>query len=208
MRAIFGFSLLLSFGSILTASPVNLGTFSVTGSGSFACDVPDAVFEYSFSFSGSNSNYTITAGSTGLGGSNPGSNLQFPSCGSYLGENAVLADNYPPSFDSIEPIAIMVAAAVPNTYLAGTFEVGNGTGYLNIFDNASAQPGNPANLIATAALIGYVTVDSVQTTEPFYPSWSGTFQITGAPEPASGILILVAALALRVWKRYSAFARG
>jgi hypothetical protein len=208
MRAIFGFSLLLSFGSILTASPVNLGTFSVTGSGSFACDVPDAVFEYSFSFSGSNSNYTITAGSTGLGGSNPGSNLKFPSCGSYLGENAVLADNYQPSSDSIEPIAIMVAAAVPNTYLAGTFEVGNGTGYLNIFDNASAQPGNPANLIATAALIGYVTVDSVQTTEPFYPSWSGTFQITGAPEPASGILILVAALALRVWKRYSAFARG
>jgi hypothetical protein len=216
MRNPLGIALFLSLASIANAGVLDLGTFPVAGSGSFACDMSDAVADYSFGFSGSNANYMIYAASTGLGGSNP-RNLLFPSCGSYVGENTVLADTNPPSLSllvgSIFVDVTPAGSTVPAFYEAGTFQLGNGGGYLDIYDDASALPGNPANLIATAELIGYVTVDSVQTTEPYYPSWNGTFQITPdapgtAPEPGSGLLLGAAALAGWLLKPYIPLARG
>jgi hypothetical protein len=202
------------FAAIASAAPMDLGTFSVSGSGGFSCDRFDAIYSFEFNLSGSNPVYSLQFGSPGLGGSNPGSYLVFP-CGGYSGENITLADTYPPSYGSIEPVdgSFGPAGSPPvNSFDVAQFGIGNGTGYLNIYDNASAIPGHPANLVATATLIGYVTLTFVETTEPHYPSWDGTFEITpdppggsAVPEPGSAVLVLAAAIALR---SYFALARG
>ena len=196
MRAISGFGLLLYFlATAAIAGPLDLGSFPVSGSGTFACDVLDATAGFSVFFSGSNANYSITAGSPGLGGSST-KNLQFTCVGATLGENVVLADTNPPSMNLFEPFNASFSQTGSNIMVSGPamFQLGNGTGFLDIYDQASAQPGNPANLIATATLAGYVTVDSVQTMEPFFPAWNGTYAITPVPEPGSTAMFLIAAL--------------
>ena len=60
MRPIFG--LVLCLTSVGIAGPLDLGTFSVSGSGTFECDPTDSVAAFGASFSGSNANYAITAG--------------------------------------------------------------------------------------------------------------------------------------------------
>lgn len=205
------FPWIFMFTAIASAAPVNLGTFSVSGSGSFSCDRQDGIASYSVSFSGTNGSDAITVSSPGLGGSNFGGNLQFPCFGSSVGENTVLADTFPPAFDSIQPIQISFDANGPGGFISpfGTFQLGNGGGSLDIYAPGS-MPRIPGPLMWTADLIGYVTVDSLSTTGPPDVSASGTFVITpgapdGAPEPGSAALVLAAAIALR---SYFALARG
>lgn len=199
------------FAAIASAAPVSLGTFSVSGSGAFNCDRQDAVAGFSVFFTGSNANGAmVTVSSPGLGGSNFGSNLVFPCFGSSVGENTVLADSFPPSYDSIQLIDISVDGGLGGfSSPYGTFQVGNGGGFLDIYGPGSS-PLIPGSLMWTANLIGYVTVDSVTTTGPPDVSANGTFAITPAPsgeapEPGSAALILAGAVALR---SYLALARG
>lgn len=202
MRGLFVCGLLLP--ALAAAAPVNLGTYAVSGSGGFNCDRQDAVASFWMSFSGTNSSGTIAVSSPGLGGSNFGANLQFPCFGSTVGENAVLADTFPPIVDSVQPIEISVGM---NASSFGTFQLGNGSGFLDIYGPGSTSF-TPGSLAWTAALVGYVTVDSVSTTGPPDVSALGTFVITPdppdeAPEPG-GAALVAAAGALS----YFAFARG
>src|SRR5579872_2809416 len=156
------------FTAIASAAPVSLGTFSVSGSGGFNCDRLDAISSFSVFFTGSNANgTTITVSSPGLGGSNFGGNLQFPCFGSSVGENAVLADTFPPTYDSIQPIEISVDGNVPGRFASsfGAFQMGNGSGYLDIYGPGGSAR-TPGSLMWTAALAGYVTVNSVTTSGP------------------------------------------
>jgi hypothetical protein len=197
MRPVFGFGLILCLASAGIAGPLDLGSFSVSGSGTFACDPLNSVFIFGVSFSGSNANYAITAGAFQLGGSTP-RNLQFTCAGASLGESVVLGDTYPPSFNSIEPFHASFGPTgnVLSDFYPATFQLGNGTGYLDIYDQASAQPGNPATLIATANLIGNATVSSVQ--GPMADrSWNGSYAIApdpSAPEPGSAAMLVIAGL--------------
>jgi hypothetical protein len=203
MRLIFGFGLVLCMASAGIAAPLDLGSFPVSGSGTFQCDPSDSVFVLGVSFAGSNANYAITAGAFQLGGSRT-LNLQFTCVGASLHENVLLGDTYPPSFNAVQPFNANFGPAgnLGSNLYPANFQLGNGTGELNIYDQASAQPGNPTTLIATATLIGYVTVDSVQESGP--PSatvWDGTYSITpdpsggpSAPEPGSAMMLLMAAL--------------
>jgi hypothetical protein len=204
MRALV--MLFLFFGSIAVAGPLDLGTFAVTGGGSFNCAFWDSSSGFTFSFSGSNANYMLNV-SSGMGLYGP--QTSFP-CGSYVGQNAFLADTYPPSYDSIELIGATFwpAGLTSETTFSGavTFQLGNGTGYVDIYNNP-----DQGNLLATASLVGYVTVTSVQPVTPIYPTFAGTFGITPeppgdpVPEPGCAVLVLAGALGLR---SYFAFARG
>ncbi len=202
MRALVGVLLLVGAA---VAGPLDLGSFQVSGSGTFGCDVLDSTTGFTVFFSGSNGSYTITAGSSGLGGAfgPSANNLQYKCIGASLGDNVVLADTNPPSMQAIEPFNAAFTPAGSPQSISGPaeFQIGNGAGYLDIFDQASAQPGNPATLIATATLIGYVTVKSAQTTAPIYPAWNGTYSITAAapagtaaPEPGSAAMLVMVAL--------------
>jgi len=173
-------ALCLAAGAV--GSPLDLGTFSVTGSGSFTCDERDAIYEYSGSFNGLNASYSIQFGTSGVGGSNPFPYLQFPGCASYVGQNGVLSDTYPPSYNIIEPFQASVEPSGSTSLIESgpaTFELGNGAGYLDIYSGSSPT----AVLVATANLVGYVTVNAVNTSEPFYPEWDGTFLVTPDPVP-------------------------
>jgi hypothetical protein len=205
MRAHPALTLLFCFAPVVFGGSVNLGSFSVSGSGTFSCDQLDATAEFTFSLSGANQNYSLLASSNGLGGSSTfTSHLTFPCFGSTVGENTTIGDTLPPDFDISAPVLITVTPLAAGGFSASTdagmFQVGNGTGYLDVYDSASAQPGNPANLIAVASLTGYVTVNSVQSFGQPDPSANGTFVITPAsptstaPEPASAMLVLMAAL--------------
>lgn len=171
----------------------------MSGSGSGTCDRSDAIYGYTTTFTGSNANYSIevTTG-LGLGGSNP-TNLVFPGCGSFTGQNTILADTYPPQFYPFEPLSIFVTNLnEPFSSYTGQFQVGNGTGYLDIYGISSSGD----VLAATANLVGYVTVESVQNlpNSPF-PDVQTTFQITPAaslPEPSTALLAGVF-LGLAVW---------
>ena len=214
MRIFSFLSVVLSFTAVSLAGPLALGTFSVTGSGTFHCDPQDATAGFTFSFSGANAGYQIMASSPGLGGSFAGNNLQFP-CFATVGDNTVIADTVPPSFDFIQQISAGYMPAGSGNWTfsdAAIFQLGNGTGYLDIYDNASAMPGNPANLVATATLSGFVTVTSISETPPPFAASSGEFQIgddppggTDAPEPGTFALLAAGAFLLR---GYLAFARG
>jgi hypothetical protein len=203
MRALMGFVMFLP--AALLADPANLGTFAATGSGSFNCDPSDAVAGYSVFFTGSNATYAIEVQASSLGGGYGfTSHLTFPCFGSSVGESTVIADNLPPSYYVAEPTFFSVSPAPSsgfNSINPVTFELGNGTGYLDVYDDASGQPGNPATLIATATLTGYVTITSAEVSgPPPYETAQGTFTVTSgpapggteAPEPATALWLAVA----------------
>jgi hypothetical protein len=187
------------------AAPLDLGTFAVSGSGSFACDQTDFVSGGLINFSGSNSNYSISVGGNI---SNASSRNGFlPACGVTLGQDLVIGIDQP----QLGPVDVASFSyqdlnAAPgdfNVTQYGTFQLGDGTGFVNFYSCPfSIGPcflANQLTLVATAKLSGIVTVDSVTTTAPVFPSWQGTLAITSGgptggtqtPEPSGALALVV-----------------
>ncbi|HKE23860.1 MAG TPA: hypothetical protein VKB88_15950 [Bryobacteraceae bacterium] len=184
--------ILLTFASAALAAPVNLGTLAVAGGGTFGCDQQDFTNSYTIGFTGSNANFSVRVNSSGL--------PSFPCFGSFAGESVSITDT-PSNLSQNGPITGTVTPLAPGGFSlftdAVTFQLGNGTGFIDLYDNASAQPGNPPNLLATATLAAFVNVTSAASTGPPDVTASGTFTITpaaDAPEPNSALLLLMAAL--------------
>src|SRR5690242_9242957 len=148
------------------AAPLDLGTFAVSGSGTFACDQLDFVSGGLIQFSGSNSNYSISVGGNI---SNASSRNGFlPACGVTAGQDLVIGIDQPQlgpvDITSFGYQALNAAPGDFNITQYGTFQLGDGTGFINFYScTLTIGPcflANQLTLVATANLSGVVTVAS------------------------------------------------
>ena len=193
--------LCLAFTAIAShaiASPVDLGQFSLTGSGTSVCAFqPFSGGIFPFSASGSNASYTLTLGGpiqTDVPGTGVG-----PACVPQVGQAYDVGISYPGNASFV--YAVSGGTTLQSVF--GAFDLYSGQ--LDIYDDSA-----PQTLIAYGQIVNTTAIVTSVTTTVGPPPSSYTvvttgFDIVTVPEGSTTILLLIGGLAVPL--SYSLFRR-